>query len=201
MLVMSRALGSAEDVSGAVHLPEAAARLLPHADVGSAVTLLRLEGTPRSVAQRLAMLAKELEASSEALGEIEFDRALAKSAQSLALSRRSRGGDLAAVRAADDWRRCAAGPADRWSAISTTGAAGSSGLPSPPRAMQGPDASGLRSRPAAAMPLLVRAPIAIRAAVDVFQPQEPALAALTRRVKESFDPLGRFNPGRMYPGV
>ena len=48
---------------------------------------------------------------------------------------------------------------------------------------------------------LVRAPIAIRAAVDVFQPQDAALAGLTRRVKESFDPLGRFNPGRMYAGA
>ena len=48
---------------------------------------------------------------------------------------------------------------------------------------------------------LVRAPMALRAAVDVFQPQDAALAALTRRVKESFDPLRRFNPGRMYRDV
>jgi glycolate oxidase FAD binding subunit len=31
----------------------------------------------------------------------------------------------------------------------------------------------------------------------VFQPQSPALAALAQRVKESFDPKGLFNPGRM----
>jgi glycolate oxidase FAD binding subunit len=37
----------------------------------------------------------------------------------------------------------------------------------------------------------------VRAAVSVFHPQPPALAALTRRVKESFDPKGLFNPGRM----
>jgi glycolate oxidase FAD binding subunit len=48
---------------------------------------------------------------------------------------------------------------------------------------------------------LVRAPIAIRAAVDVFQPQDAALAGLVRRVKESFDPLGRLNPGRMHAGA
>jgi glycolate oxidase FAD binding subunit len=32
----------------------------------------------------------------------------------------------------------------------------------------------------------------------VFPPEEPALAALTRSVKAAFDPLGLFNPGRMY---
>src|SRR5262249_56710390 len=39
--------------------------------VGRSVTVLRLEGTPRSVAQRLAVLANELEAPSEILGEAE----------------------------------------------------------------------------------------------------------------------------------
>jgi glycolate oxidase FAD binding subunit len=48
---------------------------------------------------------------------------------------------------------------------------------------------------------LVRAPAAVRAAVPVFQPQETGLAALTRRVKESFDPKGLLGPGRMYAGV
>ena len=44
---------------------------------------------------------------------------------------------------------------------------------------------------------LICAPEAVRAAVAVFQPQSPALAALAARVKESFDPKGLFNPGRM----
>ncbi len=48
---------------------------------------------------------------------------------------------------------------------------------------------------------LVRAPDALRAAVDVFQPQPPALAALTRRVKAAFDPDGLINRGRMYAGI
>jgi glycolate oxidase FAD binding subunit len=34
--------------------------------------------------------------------------------------------------------------------------------------------------------------------VPVFQPQPAALAALTRRVKESFDPKRVLNRGRMY---
>jgi glycolate dehydrogenase FAD-binding subunit len=44
---------------------------------------------------------------------------------------------------------------------------------------------------------LIRAAEAVRAAVPVFQPQSPALTALAQRVKESFDPKGLFNPGRM----
>ncbi|HVZ91523.1 MAG TPA: FAD-binding protein [Rhizomicrobium sp.] len=34
-----------------------------------------------------------------------------------------------------------------------------------------------------------------------FPPEPPARAALTRAVKAAFDPLGLFNPGRMYEGV
>jgi glycolate oxidase FAD binding subunit len=48
---------------------------------------------------------------------------------------------------------------------------------------------------------LIRAPAAIRAAVDVFTPEVPALAALTKRVRESFDPQGVLNAGRMWAGV
>jgi glycolate oxidase FAD binding subunit len=44
---------------------------------------------------------------------------------------------------------------------------------------------------------LIRAPEAVRTAVPVFQPQSAALVALAARVKESFDPKGLFNPGRM----
>ena len=49
--------------------------------------------------------------------------------------------------------------------------------------------------------MLFRAPEAIRAAVGVFQPQAAALAALSARVKDAFDPQALFNPGRMSPGV
>ncbi|PWC98174.1 FAD-binding protein [Azospirillum sp. TSO5] len=48
---------------------------------------------------------------------------------------------------------------------------------------------------------LVRAPEAARAATDVFQPLPEPLMALSRRVKESFDPKGILNPGRMYAGL
>ena len=48
---------------------------------------------------------------------------------------------------------------------------------------------------------LIRAPAAVRAAADVFAPQDAAVAALTKRVKESFDPKGVLNPGRMWAGI
>ena len=65
------------------------------------------------------------------------------------------------------------------------------------------DAAALRAAlsPLGGHATLVRAPHALRAAADVFQPQAPALVALTRRVKAAFDPDGVFNPGRMYAGI
>ena len=48
---------------------------------------------------------------------------------------------------------------------------------------------------------LVRAPAAARAAVAAASAEAPALVALARRVKASFDPRGIFNPGRLYAGV
>ena len=48
---------------------------------------------------------------------------------------------------------------------------------------------------------LVRAPAEVRARVPVFQPQPGPLAALSARLKESFDPRRVLNPGRMYAGV
>jgi glycolate oxidase FAD binding subunit len=47
---------------------------------------------------------------------------------------------------------------------------------------------------------LFRADPAVRASVHVFEPLASNLAALSRRVKESFDPNGVLNPGRMYAG-
>ncbi len=41
----------------------------------------------------------------------------------------------------------------------------------------------------------------MRAGVPVFQPEPPPLAALSRRVKASFDPLNILNPGRMGEGM
>ncbi|ODS03982.1 hypothetical protein AUC71_06545 [Methyloceanibacter marginalis] len=45
---------------------------------------------------------------------------------------------------------------------------------------------------------LIRADDATRAGIDVFQPLEPQHAILSAKLKHAFDPLGIFNPGRMY---
>lgn len=44
---------------------------------------------------------------------------------------------------------------------------------------------------------LMRGPIEARGAIEVFQPQASALAALSKRLKHQFDPEGILNPGRM----
>lgn len=44
---------------------------------------------------------------------------------------------------------------------------------------------------------LVRAPETVRAFVDVFQPQIPGLASVSRAIREKFDPDNILNPGRM----
>ena len=49
--------------------------------------------------------------------------------------------------------------------------------------------------------MLMRASAEKRARVSIFPPEVPVRAALTRRVKDAFDPDGLFNPGRMYEGV
>jgi glycolate oxidase FAD binding subunit len=48
---------------------------------------------------------------------------------------------------------------------------------------------------------LLRASEETRGRIAVFPPEPRERAALTRSVKAAFDPLGLFNPGRMYEGV
>ncbi len=48
---------------------------------------------------------------------------------------------------------------------------------------------------------LIRADRPTRASLDVFQPLDAPLAAMTAKLKSAFDPEGILNRGRMYPGV
>jgi glycolate oxidase FAD binding subunit len=48
---------------------------------------------------------------------------------------------------------------------------------------------------------LLRAPDALRVAVDVVPREAEPLARITRRVKAAFDPRGILNPGRLYAGL
>ena len=49
--------------------------------------------------------------------------------------------------------------------------------------------------------MLFEADEGLRRTLAVFHPQTEALAALTKRIKGAFDPLGILNPGRMFEGV
>jgi glycolate oxidase FAD binding subunit len=49
--------------------------------------------------------------------------------------------------------------------------------------------------------MLIRADAETRGSVNVFEREDRARAQLTRSVKAAFDPLGLFNPGRMWDEV
>jgi glycolate oxidase FAD binding subunit len=197
-VLMNKALGGAQDISAAAYLP---AGIAVQTTLGSeATTLLRLEGTAISVDHRLGKLEEEAGGKSRVLGEGDAG-SLWRSIRDAAFFAEDRGEAL--------WRLSvppAAGPAVArelgggvryfydwgggliWVDLPAAGDGGSAKL----RAAMAPIGGHAT---------LVRAPAALRAAIDVFQPMDAALAALTRRVKESFDPLKRFNPGRMYRDV
>ena len=185
---MCAAMGSPHEVSGAAHLP--------------GKTALRLEGVAPSVEARLKGL-RELMADSgakmEELGTLE-SRAFWRDVR-----------DVAPLKAAPDavvWKiSCppTEGPAilARIKAQRPTAQAfydWSGGLiwvALPPS----DDADHTIVRGALGATgghaTLLRARESVRAAVPVFQPRSPSLVALAARVKESFDPKGLFNPGRM----
>ncbi|MEM8743687.1 MAG: glycolate oxidase subunit GlcE [Pseudomonadota bacterium] len=48
---------------------------------------------------------------------------------------------------------------------------------------------------------LIRGSTALRTSVEVFHPMSAGVATLTRKLKQSFDPEGILNPGRMYAGI
>ncbi|MGA7717530.1 MAG: 2-hydroxy-acid oxidase, partial [Bradyrhizobium sp.] len=49
--------------------------------------------------------------------------------------------------------------------------------------------------------MLLRAGNEVRRQVDVFQPASASVAALSERVRQSFDPKGILNRGRMARGT
>ncbi|MGI9484799.1 MAG: glycolate oxidase subunit GlcE [Geminicoccaceae bacterium] len=201
--IMIRAMASAHEVSGAAHLPAGTPAGLGFGS--AALTVIRLEGPAPSVEARFTALQKELE-----------DGDKLEDKGSLTLWKGVR--DVAPLTGAADravWRLSlppSAGPSvveaigERldvnhyydwagglvWLATTEEGGAGASIVR---RSIE--DASDAGNGYAT----LVRASETVRRNVPVYQPQEPALAALTKRVKESFDPKRILNPSRMYEGV
>ena len=210
---MTAAMGSSCDVSGAAHLPQKIAlRASDDVPVGHAVTALRLEGVAPSVEHRqnaLAELMKQFgpfsslnEAQSRVLWRAVRDVvpfAVSAAAGDAGATERpvwrlstapSRGAELTRLIAtrADAEFLCDWAGGLVWAALAPSDDAGAA-IVRPAIAQCGGHAT------------LIRAPAAVRAAVAVFEPQPGPLAALTKRVKESFDPSGVLNPGRMWAGV
>jgi glycolate oxidase FAD binding subunit len=197
---MALAVGSSAEVSGAAHLPYTISGRVADGTLGEeAATLLRLEGFGPSVEARVAAL-RQLLAPAAPIEAIENDRSRAiwrdvrdcvpfadgsdKPVWRVSMSP-SEGHRMvyalrmeAAVEAYYDWQGGLV-----WLRLDSDAEADT--VRRLVRAHGGGHAT------------LVRAAPAVRAAVPVFEPQPPALAALSRRLKAEFDPKGVLNPGRM----
>jgi glycolate oxidase FAD binding subunit len=200
---MAVAMGSSGEVSAAAHLPElVAARVAGGALGKSSATLLRLEGFGPSVAyrgERLRALLGPYGASDE-LGA-DASRALWREVRDCI--------PFADGTEKPVWRVSMA-PSQGWRML---GALRMEAAVDAFYDWQGglvwlrmeddPQAGLLRrlvSAHGGGHATLVRAAPSVRAAADVFEPQPPALRALTQRLRSEFDPRGILNPGRMAPG-
>ena len=203
---MAQAMGSSCDVSGAAHLPANVALRAPGHIHRTGLTAFRSEGFAPSVTHRKMALKQlmgrfgelDLLAESESRAFWQCLRNVCPFAATGAAERPlwristvpSKGAEVAAA----ILRQVGAQVFYDWAG----GLIWVETLPS------GDASAALVHRAVAAAgghATLVRAPAAVRAAVDVFMPQDGGLAALTRRVKESFDPKGVLNPGRMWAGT
>jgi glycolate oxidase FAD binding subunit len=207
---MRLAMGSTGEISAAAHLPASTVSRLAIAGLaanGRSVTAIRLEGVPPSIAHRRELLRSILQpyGGIATLGETDSQalwravRDVTPFAADVTGAERpvwristapSRGPEVGALLTASlgaeilyDW---AGGLL--WALVPASEDAGAASV----RAIVA-QAGGHAT--------LIRASAAVRAAVDVFDPQNAAVATLTRRVKEGFDPKGILNPGRMYAGV
>jgi glycolate oxidase FAD binding subunit len=209
MRAMAAAMATSCDVSGAAHLPAVVA---PRIGLGEdrSLTLLRLEGVAPSVAHRKAALMTAMKSFVKAFGPVE----LRDEEASRSLWRAIRDVSPFAgpdVSARPVWRIVTAPSRGAQLAVMITAATEAEvlydwagGLVWAMLAPSDDAGAALVRRAVGAcggQAMLIRAPAATRAAVDVFSPQEPGLASLTRRVKHGFDPNGVLNPGRMWAGV
>jgi glycolate oxidase FAD binding subunit len=202
--VLCEAVGTPWEVSGAAHLPEPLVAEVPDAAFaggGRAATLIRLEGFAPSVTYR----SEKLKAQLHALGEI----ALLQEEASEAIWRALR--DVAVFDSAANpiWRvsvapsagpRMVAGLRDLHAFRHFYDWSG--GLVWIEAEMNAGDRLAREIRIAVAAAggghaTLVRGSAALRNAISPFEPQPEALAGLSRRLKEQFDPRGILNPGRM----
>jgi glycolate oxidase FAD binding subunit len=201
---MAAAMGSPCDVSGAAHIPDHVATWFTGLPGPAAATVLRLEGHAPSVAHRKDALAALMRPFGEV---VVLDDATSRALWRDVREVRPFTGEAARLRPL--WRISTPPAHGHQIAAAITPAAqmfydwaGGLVWVAMPHAEE-PGAAAIRAAVGriGGHATLVRAPTAVRAAVDVFEPEEAGLAALSRRVKESFDPKGILNPGRMRAGV
>ncbi|MBV9584714.1 MAG: 2-hydroxy-acid oxidase, partial [Alphaproteobacteria bacterium] len=204
--LMNAALGSPHEVSGAAYLPPGTSMPLT-LPVRPGTVALRIEGPAPSVAFRREALLREQQQSgmSATLGDsqsVAFWRAIGEAAPLSGLGERAiwrisvapaRGAALgeSLARSLDaawylDW-----GGGLLWLAVPEDRDGGAAAIRSAIRGEDGPGTGHAT---------LIKGSPALRRAVPVFEPQPPALAALSRRVKDAFDPRHILNPGRMVDG-
>jgi glycolate oxidase FAD binding subunit len=206
---MAAAMATSCDVSGTAHLPAAVAGRIGLGE-GRSLTLLRLEGVAPSVTHRKAALMTAMKSFVKAFGAVEMcDEPVSRKVwRAIRDVSPFAGPDLSARPV---WRIVTAPSRGAQLAVMITAATEAEvlydwagGLVWAMLAPSDDAGAALVRRAVGAcggQAMLIRAPAATRAAVDVFSPQEPGLASLTRRVKHGFDPNGVLNPGRMWAGV
>ncbi len=203
MAAMSEAMGSSCDVSAAAHIPDHVVTRFEGLPGAQAATALRVEGFAPSVAHRRNSLA----ALMQAFGMVDILEAPQSRAFWMAV-RQVRAFTVEGELERPLWR--VSTTPSRAAEIANFISPGAQmfydwagglvwiAMPTPE-----PDAASVRAAVAqiGGHATLIRAPASVRATLDVFQPQDAGMAALTKRVKDSFDPKGVLNPGRMWAGV
>jgi glycolate oxidase FAD binding subunit len=193
LAAMTQALNSAHELTAAAHLP------VEIASGGKAMTLARVEGPVPSVEARAAALRRELAAFGDAdiLGDdasLKLWREICDATPLASLADRAIWRVSVAPSAAPVLVAALVKQLDLRYFLDWGG--GLVWLAVPPA--QDGGAAIIRSAIGSGHATLIRASDALRAAVPVFQPQAREVAALSARVKESFDPKRLFNRGRMY---
>lgn len=204
---MGQAARSRHEVSACAHLPERQASVSGVdlvSGTGRAVTAIRVEGPEPSVAWRCEALRNEL-------GGFGVTEELHSSRSSRFWDEVARVAPLAMPADTLVWR-LSVPPASAAEVVSRIRHSlpaeafydWAGGLVWLALAADAPEAGeevvrGAVAHVAGGHATLMRAPADVRMRVAPFQPQPGPLGALARRMKQSLDPAGVFNPGRMVP--
>ncbi|MEZ5873299.1 MAG: glycolate oxidase subunit GlcE [Hyphomicrobiales bacterium] len=200
---LSIAMGTPYEVSGTLHLhPELAARFSDEDIAGAegAVTAIRVENFPASARYRASRLKQVLAAYNPVL---ELDSSRSKAFWHEIKTLKMFQGKQNPLWRVSTMPSCAAkliGNLSRKMEIHTAydWSGGLIWIETPPLTDGG--AVDIRRTLAefGGHATLIRAEGATRGGIDVFQPLDPPIAALSAKLKHAFDPLGILNPGRMY---